>query len=499
MVWIKGPRCGVGNCASQFYQILAGKRVCQYGHVQEGLETTSDQDDYTAFGKLVRKKPSASQRALVSQKNAESQTFRGKEAKIVMYGLLQEILQHQVRFLKSVRKLPSNFESIVRDLWSLFLQVRTNEGPIQVVELVGLLYLATRVVNVPILLIDFHLWIYSSEMPYFQCWLLLDPRLVEQVPPEQMKQLRPANGPGSLKLHYFTKRVKQDLEKAAVKRADLKFAEIDPRYVCYRMCRDLMLPPQIYIGALRLLPFIDKARCARPGSTSSFEEIPTVCIVLIAAKMYYGLDGVKRKVPRDNQFNPAVWRDVLRKTWLLNEEHANADERFVKYWEDNELENYLSWYQKTMLPSRSKKLDHRLQTMFPLPEAGPSSTPYADMETIKELSALVHSMQDPEGRDYPHLEDDEEALDPATMYPVFSVREDLFEEMPEPLGTLYGAVGKLLGADKHDLRLCVRLFELWFKRNSDSAFAVAKPKAKKRKASAMDPQESPQDGESVKN
>lgn len=498
MVWIKGPRCGVSNCASQFYQILAGKRVCQYGHVQEGLETTSDQDDYTAFGKLVRKKPSASQRLLASQKNVESQTFRGKEARLVMYGLLQEVLQHQVRFVKSVRKMPPNFESIVRDLWSVFLQVRTNKRAIRLVELVGLIYLATRVVNMPILLIDFNLWIYSSEMPFFQCWLLLDPRLIEQIPPEQMKQLRPSNGPGSLKLHYFTKLVKRDLEKAATKFTHLNFVEIDPRYVCYRLCRDLMLPPQIYIGALRLFPFINKAKCARPGSTSSFEEIPAVCVVLISAKLYYGLDGLKRKVPKDTQFNPNVWRDVLRKTWLFNTEHTHADERLVKYWGDDKLDDYMAWYQNTMLPSKSSdKLDQRLQTMFPLPDFAPVSTPYADMETVKELSALVHSMQDPNGKDYPHLEDDQEGLEPGTMYRVFSVREDLFEVMPEPLGTLYGAVGKLLGADEHDLRLCVRLFELWLKRNSDILIPPVS-RTRKRKASEVDETNTPQDGKATK-
>lgn len=443
MAWIKGPRCGIDNCASTFYQILSGHRVCQHGHVQIGLETTGDDDDFVATGqRIARPKVSG-----VAKAAKESTILRGREAKLKTIELMQEVYKYQIKYVADKKHLSPIYEKAARNLWGLFLNYKKTSS-IGLLDLVALAYLATRLINYPVLLVDFNLWIRSTDFPYFGSWRVVGQTQYETLPGEYRKQFQPTAEPGAFALHKTTKAIKRVL-----KHTPLKFPEIDDRYVCFRMCQSLMFAPQVYVGALRLLDVLKDRKAKNHRVFAYGEEIPASCAVVVAAKLYYGMDGVDRDLPSNrlgNEFDWQVWRDLMRKLWLMHPDFGRSDERLVQYWSEESIDAYLSWFQLCL--GVVNEVEKRLASFFPNAEADPDtiSNAPASTEIIHELCALLHTTECAPTRS---------KIKPGSQYQAYSVRVDSSEELPEMVGVLYNLISHLLGTDEYQIRQIVRAFE----------------------------------------
>lgn len=457
MVWIKGPRCGIDNCASAFYQVLSGQRVCQYGHVQIGLETTGDDDDFVAMGQRIARSK-FSEASQLAKPAKESNILRGRSAKLKTIELLQEVFQHQVKYVSESKQLSASYEKAARYLWGLFLNSKKMSS-VGLLDLVALAYLATRLINYPLLLVDFNLWIKSTDFPYFGSWRVIDKAKYETLPGEYRKQFQPTAEPGAFALHKTTKTIKKTLETQHA-HLNLKFLEIDDRYVCFRMCQSLMFAPQIYVGALRLLKVLKDRRAKGHHIFSYGEEVPASCAVIVAAKLYYGMDGLDRDLPsnrKGNEFDWQVWRDLMRKLWLMHPDFGRADERLVQYWSEEDMDAYLSWFQLCL--GVGNELDKRLATIFPTVGAdfNSISNAPAGTEVIHELCALLHSTEGiPSNIKW---SPNRPKVLPGSQYQAYSVRIDSSDELPEMVGVLYNLISHFLGTDEYHIRQIVRKFE----------------------------------------
>lgn len=135
--FIRGPVCGVDNCPSRLWRVIAGRRTCQYGHVMEGdIEFNNDDDE--AGGGVITRRLNLTTNALGSfqsslslsqldnndnrsQNSRKSKKIYGIEADILYIKSFQYVLKKQCNYLIQHEKFPPNFQDTVKLLWVEYL------------------------------------------------------------------------------------------------------------------------------------------------------------------------------------------------------------------------------------------------------------------------------------------------------------------------------------------------------------------------------------------
>ncbi len=111
----RGERCTYEGCPAKRYYIADGKRFCNRGHEQEGfLQVQQDEDDFNSQGRITRRKR--------EEKERVQRVFSGRDATQLFLQCYQLVLWKQVKWLIEMKGLPSELETVVRDLWSVRLR-----------------------------------------------------------------------------------------------------------------------------------------------------------------------------------------------------------------------------------------------------------------------------------------------------------------------------------------------------------------------------------------
>lgn len=111
----RGEACTYEGCPAKRYYIADGKRFCNRGHEQEGFrQVQQDEDDFNSQGRITRRKR--------EEKERVERVFSGREATQLFLQCYQLVLWKQVKWLIDVKGLPSELETVVRDLWSVRLR-----------------------------------------------------------------------------------------------------------------------------------------------------------------------------------------------------------------------------------------------------------------------------------------------------------------------------------------------------------------------------------------
>lgn len=503
MDWIKGSRCGIDNCSSFFYQILRGQRVCQNGHVHYGLETTADDDEFANAGRKITRP-----RNRIARKKVERDDIRlqGKEARMLSLEIFQEVYKLQVAYVQQKANLPDNFNIVARELWLMYINLSdfTANIPkfsISLLDLTVLVYFSSRLIEAPLLLLDFNLML-KDNFPYFGVESFIDPAKWKLVPIEAKRYFVAGRLPSEGRLIDRAKRMR----KLFFQNYKIKFPKQEPNLVFYKLSRMLMAPPQIYSGAKKILWLLQKmpVRTSLQKNIETEEEAPYVSIFMISMKLHYNLDGINRKIPSNRQgeqFNWFVWRDFMNKMWILRPFFPHADERLAMYWDDDEMSSYIRWYSKMFTyPARNKRL---LSIFPPVQEEDNSSKilkstassqviqnsqevqlknslnssqyflfqarsqadsiltqnfepieQYAehipDTLAINELTTILHATTHPEKGGKLRL---------GEQYQFFAFRRDTAEELPEFVACLYKVVGYFMALSEHDVRRMMKVYE----------------------------------------
>jgi RNA polymerase I-specific transcription initiation factor RRN7 len=111
----RSERCTYEGCPAKRYYIADGKRFCNRGHEQEGfLQVQQDEDDFNSQGRITRRKR--------EEKERVERVLSGREATQLFLQCYQLVLWKQVKWLIDMKGLPSELETVVRDLWSVRLR-----------------------------------------------------------------------------------------------------------------------------------------------------------------------------------------------------------------------------------------------------------------------------------------------------------------------------------------------------------------------------------------
>lgn len=111
----RGERCTYEGCPAKRYYIADGKRFCNRGHEQEGFrQVQQDEDDFNSQGRITRRKR--------EEKERVERVYSGREAIQLFLQCYQLVLWKQVRWLIDVKGLPGELETVMRDLWSVRLR-----------------------------------------------------------------------------------------------------------------------------------------------------------------------------------------------------------------------------------------------------------------------------------------------------------------------------------------------------------------------------------------
>lgn len=112
----RGEACTYEGCPAKRYYIADGKRFCKHGHEQEGFrQVQRDEDDFNSQGRITRRKREERERV--------NRVFSGREATQLFLQCYQLVLWKQVKWLIDMKGLPSELETVVRDLWSVRLRI----------------------------------------------------------------------------------------------------------------------------------------------------------------------------------------------------------------------------------------------------------------------------------------------------------------------------------------------------------------------------------------
>lgn len=222
--YIRGPICGVDNCPSQLWRVIAGRRTCQYGHVMEGDVEFNDEDDVANSGVITRRLnlttslTGSFQSSLgPSQLNASQSVQRdqkvyGEKARILFLKSFQYILKRQATYLIEEMDFPEEFDVVVKSIWMEYLKYLTNKHndnqdilgaddtevdnhdnqdeslianhtnsmhakvnphkedklDLHITTTIAILYLASLHLGLPIYLCDFRTYICVGKLPYYK-------------------------------------------------------------------------------------------------------------------------------------------------------------------------------------------------------------------------------------------------------------------------------------------------------------------------------------------
>ncbi|KAK9471211.1 uncharacterized protein V1510DRAFT_431431 [Dipodascopsis tothii] len=349
---------------------------------------------------------------------------------------------------------------------------RRNLKKVRLADSVALLYFACRLVDVPIALADLYSAARNMVLPYMHAGRGLPAAAWRHLEQKYRSVFEPVNYPAPGVFHEASVR----LAAALKSRFRLRVPAPAPASLLYRFVHDLLLPLEVYQGARRLAALLElPAEVAGASNGSRHPEILTMAVVVVAAKLCYGFDGVERaaEAAEPAGYGPdwARWQAALVRLWVREDWERSDDvtarrsrmgdvhERMgatddVAVWPDADVDRFLEFYRATWLagPDEPSLPPQKMLGLFPLPAAAPAAEPGDDV--VAELAAVQATTAPAEAA--------AAALRPAEAYPVYRINyshPELDPDFDPRLSVLVVAGSKMCGASVMQLRRAVRLSE----------------------------------------
>lgn len=342
--WIRGPRCGVDNCRSKFYRSVDGRRICQYGHVNEGHIDFNDEDDDNFV--VTRRLNIPSVNTGLSQSSQITPGLHKDEAKRKLYGAagrelfykcFQCVLKSQIKSLIEDHGLPEVLETVVKRFYVEYITVlndldgdsfkdkgkgheveeeddddeeerdqgfttqdtsftndtSTEDGEFGFSKLpthidsLALCYLGCRYLSLPIYINDFVQWTTTNRIPYMRASFNIPKVLRDKLSMGKVRSFEPKRPPLKGDLCYSISKVATSLS--------LNHLDLNMEPLLFKVIKELILPPQIYYATQRFLLLKKIKLEIKPfrGTKSAlsyiydFPELKLISIVISLTKLYF--------------------------------------------------------------------------------------------------------------------------------------------------------------------------------------------------------------------
>lgn len=397
----------IGDDEDEFYGSQAGTRVSRIN--LNGSQTTDI---------LLN----ASQK-----KDDELSVLYGKDGLALLMQTLQFILRKQIQWLRGNQGLGDEFEAICKSIWAVFVnstkfskiefgkkrkrrsstrgispettesefselsefeseysgtESRENfnlghqrislDTKVQLLDTVAVCYLACVLLRVPIYIYDIQRWICQYEFPFMNLTGLLPSDMMRGLSATYVAMITPTALPNTGQLHESSINLAQLL-----KSQNIMLPVLNYKPLLFKIVRDLFLPPEVLAASILFIQktqpkglgfqnFVENGSINHPKY--SFPEVMCLVSVILCTKLYLGLDGD----PVNNQiaYDEELYSDILRKTWLEDDCFGFAEEREVVYWDHDQVQRYLDWFEKNIMKAgETDKMSvsrGRLLKMFPM-------------------------------------------------------------------------------------------------------------------------------------
>ncbi|KAH3680000.1 hypothetical protein WICPIJ_008476 [Wickerhamomyces pijperi] len=410
--WIRGARCGIDNCRSRYYRSIDGRRICQYGHVNEAhVEYNDEEDDIQEGGGTFTKRlklggSQSSQLTGNARKKMERDKLKlhGSQGKELYIRCMQYILRKQTEIVMEYFDLPETFPTVVKTMWFRYLQSgyvgprydlyewmtgdKTKSKLLQpafpdLADLLALLLIAFRYMNIPVYTMDILAMAGCNKLPYFNSWKHLPPSMQERISSYMMSKLKNEKLPNENKLYCRV--------SAIVKNIELNGLQLNYEPLVLKIINRLCLPLRTFtivqniikargiilsydFVILRTLPSITMLRDP---------EIIAIGLVLTAAKFLF-MGPVIVREEGDERIEGGINGIRWKEAYLAFRENAKVDDSVqaliaeinqtdntkIYDWSDLQTEKYLDWFEKNIVSveNQAKKdvSKRRLYDIFPL-------------------------------------------------------------------------------------------------------------------------------------
>lgn len=417
---------------------------------------TIDEGEYSLYGHGIRFSQSQSTQ---TQKEPESNNIFGREGRVLVLQLLQEMYQREVEHTVERFELPTEFKIVAKKVWFLYLDCVDffSQRPVHrlgALELVALQYLAARLIGAPILLIEFNMAL-NEPFPYLNTQSLVDEERLSKLTWSYRSRFT------RTKLHdgALYKSVR-DVRAALVTKHKLTFQPIEPTVVFYKLCRMFLAPPEIINAANQLYASFSPSKLFKARGKREIwldDDLAHVILFACALKLYYCLDGVNRDVPPSREGEKPdlmVWRDFLSKVYLETPCFPAADPLQANFWDKETIEKYVQWSMNT----NSKKLaDRRLRALFPSTNTTPDflNSKFPDPDVLNDLIMLLNTTQSPP--------QPVTGVKMGEQYLCFGETRDNNFVLPKPLECLHRVISVMLGTSVEETEMRIRTCEMWMR------------------------------------
>lgn len=504
VVYKKGQRCGKeDNCKSTLYYEEDALTYCKRGHLQEGGPTQVDEDGFGTQGRKTRLKREKLERV--------SQLYRGTTATELYLQSYQLILWKQCYDLIHTIGLPAELEGVVKDLWTLRLQllkskigaipdedavfssqpqseteaedkhegvgrkwkVKGKDSP-SLIETLGLCYLGTVLLRLPVSIGEMHRWAVREDIPFIRAVRFIPIAMKQRLPAQYLRALDTTS---PLEPDNLRKTI-HNLSLFYTYHFELVFPPLNFSLLLYKQIRNLSLPITLHPKALQISQILSTTFAfPLPGfrqRISSLPEIQLMCLLVIAVKLYHPFDESTRHVRSlaDSAaltVDWAVWVDtqsshnvrVADEPHLERGSEISVTEKDVMSMQGEQLDEYMDWYERTYVDdSRAEGKPHglpkQLLDMFPTGRTDDSSaTPYKyDQISVQEQDAIDKRLRTVTGKlrlRNVATDNSEDSIQVGSLYKRFREAKDLTPHAR----AFHEAVAKAIGVRLETLILAV--------------------------------------------
>lgn len=420
IVYERGAPCEVENCGSKEYVETDGQWFCRNGHLQARLLIHGDEDPtISSQGRKVKKRR--------VQDEKMTATLSGRPAIELYLQCYQLVLWKQAHWLVHEKCFPAELEEVIRDIWTLRLQMiqdlvveQDGEGTAsqmfssqseggqsdtdtaveaatsipklqkripRLVESLGICYLCFVLLRIPISTGDLRDWVEGEKLVYIHALQAIPKAMRRNLPQSFRSAFQPSSGAPELCKMYLTT---ASLNTAFRESFGMIVPPLNYHLVLFRLLTDLSLPLEVYPAVTRLAQLIDcdfsfPSTTERYTHVSTHPELQLIALLVIATKLLYPFDSIKR-CPLTSTEPAALIVDW--EVWAQTRERLNMTitaqkdvkfkrpiemaEQDVFLMDNRQIDRYLDWFGETWLDDDVNELDREadfrraIWQMFPV-------------------------------------------------------------------------------------------------------------------------------------
>ncbi|KAK9464287.1 hypothetical protein V1512DRAFT_213611 [Lipomyces arxii] len=294
---------------------------------------------------------------------------------------------------------------------------------------IALLYIACRLISMPIFLCDFYSWVDDGEMPYLRASQIVPYSLRMHLAPLYSEIFEPTVRP-ALGIFYRASTTVINLLQA---RFNLVIPSPPVPLLLSKFCRALLLPDELHVPITRLLNRLQLNKLTHP-------DIEILAAVIVTVKIRFGLaENASQQIDE--------WCAALQRRWI------SVGDSDVAFWDDAKVDKFLHMYERMYVvrdeeEAKTALASSRFLNFFPLISSDYIEPPQ-DVDQI-DSKRLTENLKQVDGRSF------------AGQYQIRNVYRELPAEVIEPNSViiLLEAASSMAGCSVLQLRRCIKRFEL---------------------------------------